>query len=299
VTLETGAPPPPTNLKATAGNAVVNLTWTASAAGDVASYTVERKTGATGAWSTLATDLVAPLGYRDTAVVNGTTYYYRVRAVDIHDGLTLTREDGSTYVHDGVGSPSAERSATPVPQLDTTPPPAPAITGAAAGKTVTLGWYEVTDTGTPASGTLGYYVYRDGGTTAVGVVASSWPWAPNPVPHLTWSETTGWNSSHTYTVKAYDVAGNVSAASNSVTVTIGPAPTSDLIVRPNASVNVYVTNLDTNAPVSPYPAYIKKNMKYTWAGLPYANYRVTATYNGTTLTQDVLLNATTTIQLNW
>jgi len=74
-------PPPaiPTGLAATAGNAQVSLNWNASTG--ATSYNVKRSTANGGPFSaTLASPAVT--NYMDTAVTNGTTYYYVVSAVN-------------------------------------------------------------------------------------------------------------------------------------------------------------------------------------------------------------------------
>jgi hypothetical protein len=205
--LETGPPPAPEDLKAVAGDSLVNLQWTASAVGDADHYVVERMEVAplTGTWHVLS-DAVTGLGYPDTGLTNGQTYAYRVSAVDVHGNQ---------------GTPSAEVLATPTLQLDHVAPPAPSIDEQLVqGNTVNVGWTEVVDAGSPASGTAGYYVYRDGWATPK-VVVSSWDWRPSPTPHLTFHDVTDWNSSHTYYVRAFDIAGNVIAALQPVTVSVG------------------------------------------------------------------------------
>jgi len=73
-------PAAPLNLKATAGNAKVYLTWTASAG--AASYNVKRANVTGGPYTTITTaGAVTSASYVDTAVTNGTTYYYVVTAV--------------------------------------------------------------------------------------------------------------------------------------------------------------------------------------------------------------------------
>jgi fibronectin type 3 domain-containing protein len=72
------APATPTNLTATAGNAVVTLAWSASAG--ATSYNVKRATTSGGPYSQLAAPTAN--GYTDSAVTNGTTYYYVVSAVN-------------------------------------------------------------------------------------------------------------------------------------------------------------------------------------------------------------------------
>jgi fibronectin type 3 domain-containing protein len=72
-------PPTPTGLQATAGNAQVTLSWNASTG--ATSYNVKRSTANGGPFSaTLASPAVT--NYMDTAVTNGTTYYYVVSAVN-------------------------------------------------------------------------------------------------------------------------------------------------------------------------------------------------------------------------
>jgi hypothetical protein len=102
------APGAPTDLTATANYGQVILTWSASV--NATNYYIKRSTSSGGpTYTTIAA--TAGTSYTDTNVINGTTYYYVVSAVNI-----------------GGESPnSAEVSATPpVP-----PPPAPRI-----------GWYD-------------------------------------------------------------------------------------------------------------------------------------------------------------
>ena len=81
VTLDTTAPPATTNVRTTSYHNCVDVEWTPSTAVDVAGYKIERKTGA-GSWTLLNSNLALGTRYRDTTAVNGTTYQYRVIAVD-------------------------------------------------------------------------------------------------------------------------------------------------------------------------------------------------------------------------
>ncbi len=72
------APAAPTNLKATAGNAQVALTWTGSAG--ATSYNVYRGTSSGG--ETLLQSGLTATSYTDTSAANGTTYFYTVAAVN-------------------------------------------------------------------------------------------------------------------------------------------------------------------------------------------------------------------------
>ena len=82
ITVSTPPPPPPaapTGLSATAGNAQVSLTWSASSG--AVSYRVKRATIHGGPYTTVASGLAAT-GYSDSAVSNGVTYFYVVSAVN-------------------------------------------------------------------------------------------------------------------------------------------------------------------------------------------------------------------------
>ncbi|HKN23511.1 MAG TPA: glycoside hydrolase family 44 protein [Candidatus Acidoferrum sp.] len=72
------APPTPTNLQATAGNAQVSLSWSASTG--ATSYNVKRSTTSGGPYTQIATP--STNSYTDTGLTNGTTYYYVVSAVN-------------------------------------------------------------------------------------------------------------------------------------------------------------------------------------------------------------------------
>jgi fibronectin type 3 domain-containing protein len=72
-------PPTPTGLAATAGNASVALAWTASSG--ATSYDVYRST-TSGGEGTTPVATTASTSYTDTGLTNGTTYYYKVSAVN-------------------------------------------------------------------------------------------------------------------------------------------------------------------------------------------------------------------------
>ncbi|GJM74667.1 hypothetical protein HMSSN036_68830 [Paenibacillus macerans] len=72
-------PAAPAGLTATAGNAKVELSWTASSG--ATSYNVKRATTSGGPYTTVATGVTAT-SYSNTGLANGTTYYYVVSAVN-------------------------------------------------------------------------------------------------------------------------------------------------------------------------------------------------------------------------
>jgi fibronectin type 3 domain-containing protein len=71
----------PTGVAAVAGNQQVTLTWSIPEAGSL-SYVVKRGEVAGGPYDTVVSNPANPAGTSDTAVSNGTTYYYVVTASD-------------------------------------------------------------------------------------------------------------------------------------------------------------------------------------------------------------------------
>jgi hypothetical protein len=72
------APSAPTGLTAAAGNAQVALSWTASSS--ATSYRIKQSTASGGSYVNIATNTATT--YTNTGLVNGTTYYYVVSAVN-------------------------------------------------------------------------------------------------------------------------------------------------------------------------------------------------------------------------
>ncbi|MGO8671474.1 MAG: fibronectin type III domain-containing protein, partial [Capsulimonadaceae bacterium] len=89
-----GIPAAPTGLTATAGNAQIALSWTASSG--ATSYNVYRET-ATGAESTTAIATgVTTTSYTNTGLTNGTAYYYKVAALNASGSSALSTEASAT-----------------------------------------------------------------------------------------------------------------------------------------------------------------------------------------------------------
>jgi len=191
-------PAAPANLAATAGNAQVSLTWTASAGATSYNLYWSTTTGVTPVNGTKISN-ISSASYTQTGLTNGTTYYYVVTAVDSA----------------GESSASAQASATPVAPV--TAPVAPTSLSATAGNAqVSLTWaassgassynlYWSTTAGvTPANGTkisgitspsyvqtgltngtTYYYVVtaaNSGGESPASNQASATPMAPVTVP---------------------------------------------------------------------------------------------------------------------
>ncbi|HET9315429.1 MAG TPA: glycoside hydrolase family 9 protein, partial [Vicinamibacteria bacterium] len=202
---DTQPPTAPTNLRVTGTTSTtVALAWNPSTDNvGVTGYLVFRGTTQVGT--------VTGLTFTDTGLAPSTTFTYTVRATDAAGNQS---------------SPSNSVNATTGPPVpDTEPPTAPtnlAVT-AKTSTTVSVSWTASTDN----VGVAGYRVRE--GTTQVGT---------STTPSFT---VTGLapSSTHTYTVVAFDAAGNVSPASNAVTVTTDPPGTASLKVQYRAA--------DTNA----------------------------------------------------
>ena len=122
----------PTNISATAGNAMVTLSWTSSG-GSATSYNVKRATVSGGPFTQLATTTTP--GYTDSSAQNGTTYFYVVSSLNAG----------------GESANSTQVSATPaVPTKPSTPTNVIAIAGDA----------QISITWTASSGAVTYNVKR-------------------------------------------------------------------------------------------------------------------------------------------
>jgi chitodextrinase len=179
-------PSAPVNLKAGGGDARVDLSWSASTDNvSVAGYHVYRN------GTQVATTSKSTLTYSDAPLPNGVTDTYVVRAYDNARN---------------VSSASNQVSATPVASSDTTAPSAPTgLTAAGGDGSAGLSWTAASDN----VGVTGYMVFRDG--AQVGSVDGS------TTAYTDAGLSNG--TTYSYTVKAKDAAGNLSAASNAATAT--------------------------------------------------------------------------------
>ena len=241
----------------------MTLSWDQSVIGDLDHYELWRGT-ASGGEILLATVPKASAGYSDSAVTNGTTYYYKVLVVDT---------DGNR------SSLSAEASAVPAVQSDTLAPTVPtnltAVKMPGAG-TINLAWTASTDLGTPATGVLGYVIERSPNG------ASGWIQLQGAYPNMTYPDSSaGWSSTWYYRIAAVDNALNVSGYTARVgPVTTDAQPKYSLTVDNTEGFGIYVwvqnmgtgqwynssgTALGTGATMLPAGGdNIKKNKSQVW-----------------------------------
>ncbi len=94
-------PPAPTGLTATAGNAQVALSWAATSG--ATGYNVKRSTTNGGPYANVATN-VTSTSFTNTALTNGTTYYYVVTAVNASgESPVSTQASGTPTAGPGPG----------------------------------------------------------------------------------------------------------------------------------------------------------------------------------------------------
>ncbi len=204
-------PSVPANLTATAvSQSQINLSWSASTDNvGVAGYQVFRNGAQVG--TTTSTS------YMDSNLASSTTYSYTVTAFDAA---------GNVSAH-------STAAAATTSAADTTPPSVPTnLAGTSTVPTqVNLSWSPSTDN----VGVAGYHVLRNG--NAVGTTSST-SYADSGLTAST---------AYTYTVTAFDAAGNVSAPSSPITVTTAAGQSGyRLQLSPNGK---YLVNSNTGQPV--------------------------------------------------
>jgi fibronectin type 3 domain-containing protein len=177
----------------------VTMTWAASTKPDgdriVAGYDILRG-DSTGNNFVIIDSVLSP-GYTDTSVLPTTTYTYQVTSFS------------STGTRSAPSATLTVITAAVVDISDTTPPSAPTnlrLNTAATSSSIALIWNASTK-GTGDHVVAGYKVYRNG-TQIADVINTEF--IDTTVSPLT---------SYSYTVKAYDNPGNVSAASNTLDIT--------------------------------------------------------------------------------
>ncbi|TRZ52542.1 hypothetical protein D4S03_03265 [bacterium] len=129
-----------------------------------------------------------------------------------------------------------------VSNVDAAAPPVPAITTSPA--TVDADTYTISGTAgadTPTDGTRTITVYRNTATTVVGTIIL-------PSTQTAWSFVTTLvqNSTNTFTAKSTDAAGNVSAASASVTITEATAHTTPPVITNVDTTSITQTTVNIN-----------------------------------------------------
>jgi cellulose 1,4-beta-cellobiosidase len=181
------APAAPTGLNAAGGNTVVNLSWTQSTSPGISTNKVYRSTSGSGGPYNLLASPAATTSYADASVVNGSTYYYSVSAVNTNGESALSAYAGATPS----GVPAAPSG----------------LTATAGRKKITLGW---TDN---SSNETGFSIEQSTDNVTFGQIATT---AANAISYTNSGLTTG--VTYYYRVRATNGAGN-SSYSNTASAT--------------------------------------------------------------------------------
>jgi Glycoside hydrolase family 44/Fibronectin type III domain len=222
------APPTPTGLTASAANAQVNLSWSASSG--ATAYYVKRSTTSGGPYTQIASPTTT--NYADNGVTNGTKYYYVV----------------SAYNSYGPSANSTEVSATPVaPPPPTNPPSAPTGLQATPGNAqVSLSW-------TASTGATSYHVKRSttngSGYAQVG--------APTTTSFVDSGLTNG--TVYYYVVSALNSAGeSANSAQAAATPVNNAAPDVTITIDPNVTkpISPYIYGINFYTGVTGAPPHL-------------------------------------------
>lgn len=103
-------PSAPSSLNVVGGAGQISLTWTG--ASGATSYKVYRGTAAGGEGTSPYASGVTAVSYKDTAVTAGTTYYYKVAAVNASGTSGFSNEDYDTPTSSGVPGVPGNLAAT-------------------------------------------------------------------------------------------------------------------------------------------------------------------------------------------
>jgi len=272
-------PAPPSNVVAAAGDAKVDLSWGRSTASDLVSYEVFRDDTLIKTIGIVSPATEPATTFRDDTppLVNGTTYFYAVRAVT---SAPPSAPLSSVFAFSNAATPSASG--------DGTPPLAPqpvTATRAPAAATITLTWGAAIDP-SPGSGIKQYEIWRSADNSTWNQIAT---WTN--LTNLTYADSgAGWATKWYYKIRAVDVALNQGAWSATVNATTVAQPLHELRISvQNGSgndCNVWVLDpatghyfdtagVDKGEP-PPDGTYIAKNSSVTFSHLADGAYTVFA-----------------------
>ena len=243
-TADSTAPSVPTGITATASSGTaVNVTW--SAATDnvgVMGYYVYR--------NTVKVATVTGTAYADAGLTTGASYAYTVAAFDAAGNVSNQSATATATTKD-TAAPSVPLGVTAV---------------GATGTSVSVAWSAATDN----VGVAGYNVYRNG--TRVATLTGT-----------SYTDTgLAGSTSYSYTVNAYDAAGNVSALSAVATAktvdTIAPSVPTGLKATASGgtTVNLTWTRSTDNVGVTGYNVYRNTVLVATATGASYADTGLTS-----------------------
>src|SRR6266852_6389682 len=258
-------PSAPQNLVASAGNGSVSLSWTAPASNGgapVTSYNVLRST-TSGAETALSSGVTGTT-YTDSSALNGTTYFYKVTAVNSA----------------GPGAASNEASATPT-AAPTVPSAPQNLTASAGNASVLLSWAAPASNG--GAPVTSYNVLRSTSSGTESLLTSG-------VVGTSYTDSSALNGiTYFYKVAAVNSVGPgpLSNEASATPATVPSAPQNLVASAGNGSVSLSWTAPASNggAPVTSYNV-----LRSTTSG---AETALSSGVTGTTYTDSSALNGTT------
>jgi chitodextrinase len=239
------------------GTSSAHLTWQGAGAvvqpPSILSFTAAPSTVAAGQASTLSWSVN---GASSIAIDNG------VGTVSGATSISVSPANTTTYTltaSNGAGSATAKSTVTVTALQDTQPPTVPTLVTAVYNGTnaVNLNWAPSSDN----VGVAGYQILKNG--SPAGTVAGS---------TLSYGDTAITpGATYSYSVKAYDAAGNYSAASNSLAVSI-PGASAPVLngTCPAAAVGAFTGCYYSNTALSGQPAMVRTDsqINFDWGGNP-------------------------------
>jgi hypothetical protein len=211
-TVTLGLPGSPTVLPGAPGNSQAVLTWTAPVSGgSVASYSVFRGTLAGGESTTALATGITGTSYTDSTAVNGTSYYYTIKAVN-STGSSLASSEAGPYTPSS-GTLTLTESAPAVADGGTVSLTGTLSTGTGTLTAVVSGGGTLS-TGSPTIGTPFTYIAPATGTGAATVTLSSGSATP-VAKTIFYGPTSDWaevylpgSTTNPVTCQVYDTGGN-------------------------------------------------------------------------------------------
>ena len=162
-------------------------------------------------------------------------------------------------------------SATWIPPDTTAPtmPTSPALSATVLNQTISIDWHASAadlPSGLPVGGadnatSGGYLIYRDGDSRE--------PYAATYLVGNVWSDVSlGWGETHTYSVRAFDAAMNVSSPSATVSATSALAPHYSLTVSTIGACAITVSNYASKDVLPNCPKALSDGQSFTWSVTP-------------------------------
>jgi uncharacterized protein YkwD/chitodextrinase len=235
------------------GISSAHLTWQAAAPvvtlPAILSFTAAPSTIAFGQTSVLAWSVT---GASTVTITNVTSNISGVTSVTVQPALTTTY---ALTVSNSAGSSTAQVTVTVTAAPDSQPPTSPVLISAVlvSSSQVNLTWSASSDNVAVA----GYQILRNG-SALVSVSPATLAYSDTAVSP---------GATYTYTIKAFDAAGNYSTASNAIQVVVPAAPPASNSSCPTVAVGAFTGCYYPNVTLSGAPTFVRTDaqINFDWA----------------------------------